>query len=68
MDWFISRTRTANEVNMAILIIKQMVMPTFVFEVGDVVELDPLKEANWIAAGWAWDWDEDDERVYLDNE
>jgi len=53
---------------MAILIIKQMVMPTFVFEVGDVVELDPLKEANWIAAGWAWDWDEDDERVYLDNE
>jgi len=49
---------------MAIIMLKQLVAPNFVLEVGEVVTLDPLKEAHWIMAGWADDWDEDDARVF----
>lgn len=49
---------------MAVMFIKTMAMVDYIFEVGDIVELDPLREANWIQAGWCVPWGEDEERVY----
>lgn len=48
---------------MAIMMLRQLVGPNWIMESGEVYELGALQEHHWIAAGYACEWTEEDQRL-----